>query len=343
MDLEALSAAWRGAFDAADAAVEAAAADNMDTDELNTYRVKLKSERATTAAVLEQVASMRGRHDAFVSLMVPRSQVKALLGLPVDAAACVFNLEGVLIGSAQAHATAWSQTFDEFLHGRIERTRGEFAPFDPRIDYVRCVEGRPRLQGVRMFLSSRGIRLPEGTPNDPPGAETVHGLANRKNSYLQRYLRDHGVTAFAGARRYLDLAHEVGVLLAVVSASANTRSILHTAGLDRLVDGIVDGRTIEREGLKTTPDPDMLLAASEGLGVAPARTVVFERNSAGVAAAHSAGYELVVGVGRGDEAAGLREANADVVVADLAELLFRQSVRRPGSAAFAANGPFGKS
>jgi beta-phosphoglucomutase-like phosphatase (HAD superfamily) len=318
--LEALSAGWRGAFDVAERAVSAATHDLTSAD-VAERRSLLRSERAATGLLLGQIATLHGDRDAFVPLMIPRAQLKPLLGVPADIDACVFNLDGVLIGSAAAHAAAWSVTFDEFINRRVERTHGRFAPFNPRVDYASYMHGKPRLDGVRAFLASRGIRLPEGDPSDPPGLETVHGLANRKQQALLQHLDEHGVTAFAGARRYLELAHEVGVRTAVVSASANTRTILHSAGLAGLIDGIVDGNTITTEHLLPKPAPDTLLAASQGLDVDPAHAAVFETSPAGVQAARSGAFEFAVGVGRGDQAAHLRNAGADIVVPDLADLI----------------------
>jgi HAD superfamily hydrolase (TIGR01509 family) len=323
VSLEALSASWRRALDTADRSLDAASCD-LTAGDVAERRSRLRDERVATGRILEQVAALHGEHDGFVSLLIPRLQIKPMLGVPAGVEAFVFNLEGVLIGSAEAHAAAWSETFDEFIHARIERTHGHFAPFNPRVDYPLHIHGKPRLEGVRAFLASRGVRLPDGSPNDPPGAETVYGLANRKNQALLRHLQEHGVTAFAGARRYLELAREVGVRSAVVSASANTRRILYQAGLGSLIDRIVDGNVIVAEHLAMKPAPDALLAASQKLEVDPARIAVFETSPSGVAAARSGAFEYVVGVGRGDEAEGLRAAGADVVVADLADLLQRR-------------------
>jgi HAD superfamily hydrolase (TIGR01509 family) len=314
----------------ADRALDAARGD-LTAESLAARRAQLKHERAATAVALENLASLRGDSDPFVSLMIPRSQIKPLLGLAPDVVACVFELEGVLIGSATAHAAAWSETFDELIHARVERTHGAFAPFNPRVDYVRYMHGRPRLEGVRAFLASRGIRLPEGTADDPPGAETVHGLANRKKQALLSSIEEHGVTAFAGVRRYLELAREVGVRLAVISASANTGTILRRAGLAGLVDSMVDGDAIAAGGLRSKPAPDILLDACRRLGAEPGRTAVFETSPAGVAAARAAGVELVVGVDRGALAGALRDEGAGAVVPDLANLMRRPRGRLAGS------------
>ena len=268
----------------------------------------------------------------YLHLMQPRGEAWRLLGLPSDVVACVFNLDGVLIGSAAVHAAAWTETFDEFVSRRVEKTHGRFAPFNPRVDYPRHIHGRPRLEGVREFLASRGIRLPEGHPDDPPGAETVHGLANRKNAALQRLLDQRGLTAFDGAREYLETARDVDVRCAVVSASANTDTILERAGLATLIDGCIDGNAMVLERLRPRPEPDILLAACSRIGVEPRHAVAFETSAAGIEAACTAGFELVIGVDRSGEAKKLRDAGADLVVAGLDDLLDRTLVaglRRP--------------
>jgi len=260
----------------------------------------------------------------FMHLMVSPSEARRLLGLPPEVAACVFNLDGVLIGSAALHAAAWTETFDEFISNRIERTGGRFAPFNPLVDYPELIHARPRLDGVRAFLASRGIRLPEGDTTDAPGAATVHGLANRKNLALLRRIDEHGVTAFAGSRSYLELAHEAGVHCAVVSASANTETILARAGLTELIEERVDGNTMRAEQLRAKPAPDTLLAACRKLGVEPQRAAAFETTRAGVIAGRAAGFDLIVGVDGGGDAAGLRAEGADFIVTGVDEILERR-------------------
>jgi beta-phosphoglucomutase family hydrolase len=244
-----------------------------------------------------------------------------LLGLPSAVSACVFNLDGVLIGSAALHAAAWAETFDEFILARIERTGGRFAPFNPRTDYPEYMHGKPRLEGVRAFLASRGISLPEGVNDDPPGSETVHGLASHKKEVLLRRIEERGVSAFEGSKRYLELARDAGLHCAVVSASANTDAILERAGLASLVEQRVDGNTILAERLRGKPAPDILLAACRMLGVPPQQAAAFETSSAGVAAARAGGLGLVIGVDAGGQAEALRNQGADLVVSGLAELL----------------------
>jgi len=327
VNLETLSAHWQVALDAAQAALLSARFAALPEQELHERTGRLSGERAQVTHLFEAVAREEHVKARFLRLLVPAWNARRLLGLPPDVVACVFNLDGVLIGSAAVHAAAWAETFDEFISARIERTHGQFtpAPFNPGADYDRHIHAKPRLEGVRAFLASRGIRLSEGDPRDPPGAETVHGLANRKNAALLRRLDEHALTAFEGAQHYLEIARDAGVRRAAVSASANTPAILEQAGLADLIETSVDGNTMAAERLRAKPAPDTLLAACRQLGVEPRHAAVFETTPAGVAAARAAGFELVMGVDRTGGAGGLRAAGADVVIASLAELLDRTS------------------
>lgn len=321
VDLDALSKHWRLAFWTAHDALRAAELD-LPAGERREREAELALERESTARLLDAVA--REDHVRLLHRVGEPRPTKPMLGLPNDALACVFELEGVLTGSAAVHAAAWAETFDPLLLKRSERAGerfGPFAPFNPRTDYAAHIHGRPRLDGVRAFLASRGIRLPEGAPGDPPTAETVRGLANRKNQALLRRLAAQGVDAYEGSRRYLEAARDVGLHCAVVSASANTGVILESAGLGPLVEQRVDGNMIVAGALRAWPSPDVLLAACRKLDVRPQQTVVFETDIPGVAAAHAGGFEIVVGVDRSGEADELRREGADVVVGDLAELL----------------------
>jgi len=320
VDLAALGEQWWAAFDAAELALSSAAP-SLTAAELRERSGRLARERERTVRLLEALARDTGAATRFSHLLSSRSNLRRLLGLGRSVTACVFSLDGVLIGSAAVHVGAWTETFDTFIAARSERTGGRFAPFNPLADYPSHIHGKPRLEGVRAFLSSRGISLPEGDPDDPPGTETVHGLANRKNAALSRRLDEQGVTAFQGSRRYLEAARDAGVRRAVVSASANTRTILEHAGLADLIDDCVDGNTMLAEGLRGRPAPDTLLAACRQLGVEPERTAVFETSPAGVEAGRAGGFGLVVGVDRDGRAGALRAAGADLVVTGLAELL----------------------
>src|SRR5689334_10549713 len=193
--LETLSVGWRGALDAADRALRAARW-QVPSAELVELEKRLREERTATARLLEAVARTRGNSDPFIHLMVARSQLKPLLGLPRDVGACVFDLDTLIIGGPAAHASAWADTFGELIAGWPVRAGESLAHFDPRTDYPLYMHGRPRLEGIRGFLASRGIRLPEGTPDDRPGSVSVNGLANRKQRVLLQYLDEHGMTAF---------------------------------------------------------------------------------------------------------------------------------------------------
>ena len=324
--LDAISAHWRIAFDTAQDALLAARACSrllqFSDHELGERASRLTGERKSTARLLDEVAR---EERVFLQhrLSTPRAR-RRMLGLPEDVVACVFDLDGVLTPSATIHAAAWAETLDEFLSRRMEQTGERFAPFkpfDPRNDYFAHIHGKPRLEGVHAFLASRGIRVAEGHPDDPADAETVYGLANRKNDALLRRLDREGVTAYAGSQQYLEDAHEAGVRCAVVSSSGNTAAILERAGLDGLIDQCVDGNTIRSEQLRSKPEPDTLLAACRQLGVAPHQAAAFETTLAGVAAARAAGFKLVIGVDRRGRAEMLPPHGADRVVTDLAALL----------------------
>ncbi|MER5455667.1 beta-phosphoglucomutase family hydrolase [Micromonospora sp. NPDC002389] len=244
-----------------------------------------------------------------------------MLGLPDHVTACLFDLDGVLTQTARLHNVAWTETFDEFLRRHAATTGEPFRPFDPGPDYHRYVDGRPRLDGVRTFLASRGITLPEGTPEDPPGAQTVYGLGNRKNKLVLARMRSAGVDVYPGSVAYLKAVRDAGLRRAVVTASANGRDVLAVAGLESLLEARVDGLTARAEGLRGKPEPDTFLAGAKLLGVDPANAVVFEDALAGVAAGKAGGFGFVVGVDRAGQADELRKHGADVVVADLADLL----------------------
>lgn len=244
-----------------------------------------------------------------------------MLGLPEAVHACLFDLDGVLTDTASVHKKAWKAMFDDYLRQRAERDGDPFVAFDSHGDYLQYVDGKPRQDGVRSFLRSRGIDLPDGNPDDPPDAETVAGLGNRKNEMFQKVLHDDGVEAFSGSRRYLEAVAAAGLGIAVVSSSANTRQVLDVTGLSHFVQQRVDGLTLRDEHIAGKPAPDSFLRAAQLLGVEPAAAAVFEDALAGVAAGRNGHFGFVVGVDRADQAAQLRDSGADVVVSDLAELL----------------------
>ncbi|NUS62725.1 MAG: beta-phosphoglucomutase family hydrolase [Saccharothrix sp.] len=236
------------------------------------------------------------------------------LGLPDAITACLFDLDGVLTSTAVLHRRAWRRTFDDFL-----RPRGE-PPF-AESDYIKYVDGRPRYDGVREFLASRGISLPEGEPDDPPETDTVHGVGNRTNDLLEAIIRHEGVTPYAGTEPYLRAVEDEGLGIGVVTSSANARKVLDAAGLSPFVRALVDGVVISRDGLKGKPAPDSFLAGARLLGVDPAHAAVFEDALAGVQAGRAGGFGHVVGVDRTGQREALLAHGADVVVEDLAELL----------------------
>lgn len=244
-----------------------------------------------------------------------------MLGLPDGTRACLFDLDGVLTDTASVHAAAWKQMFDDFLRIRAERDGTEFTPFDVSADYGPYVDGRPRLDGTRGFLASRGIELPDGAADDPPDVQTVTALSTRKNDLVQEKIRTVGVQVYPGSVRYLEAVREAGLATAVVSSSANAEQVLDVAGLARFIDHRVDGVSAKRRGLPGKPAPDTFLAAAADLGVEAAHAAVFEDALAGVASGKAGGFGFVVGVDRLDHADKLREQGADVVVQDLQELL----------------------
>jgi beta-phosphoglucomutase family hydrolase len=243
------------------------------------------------------------------------------LGLPPTIAACLFDLDGVLTKTALVHAAAWKSMFDPFLQQRAEKTGGPFRPFDEIADYDEYVDGKPREEGVRSFLASRHLTLPEGAEDDPAEAETIHGLGNRKDQLFLHLIRTNGVTAYEGSIRYLHAARDVRLKLAVVTSSKNCTEVLRAARLEGMFDAQVDGNVALAKRLAGKPAPDTYLAAARMLGAIASGAAVYEDALAGVAAGRAGGFGLVVGVDRVGQAAALREHGADVVVKDLADLM----------------------
>jgi beta-phosphoglucomutase family hydrolase len=244
-----------------------------------------------------------------------------MFGLPDGVRACLFDMDGVVTQTAVVHAAAWKEMFDEFLRARAEATGTKFVPFDPHAEYDAYVDGKPRLDGTRSFLESRGIELPEGTPDDPPGTPTIYGLSNRKNDLVLAKLAAGGVQVYEGTIAYIHAVKDKGISTAIVSASANTVQVLDSAGIAGLFDVRIDGIIAKERGLRGKPAPDTFLAAAEALGVPADHAAVFEDAQAGVAAGRAGGFALVVGVDRVGQAEALRQHGADIVVKDLAELL----------------------
>jgi len=244
-----------------------------------------------------------------------------VLGLPPPVTACLFDLDGVLTQTAKVHAAAWKQMFDGYLRERARGAGQTFVPFDAIADYDQYVDGKPRYDGVRSFLASRGIELEEGGPDAPPGAETIDGLGNRKNEIVLKLIREQGVQPYEGSVRYVNAVRAAGLRRAVVSSSTNCHDVLLAAGIDDLFEQIIDGVVAEREHLQGKPAPDTFLAGARALSVEPAQAVVFEDALAGVQAGRAGRFGCVVGVDRVGQAEALRTHGADVVVDDLAELL----------------------
>jgi beta-phosphoglucomutase family hydrolase len=260
-------------------------------------------------------------------------------GLPDGITSCLFDLDGVLTQTAKVHAKAWKQTFDDFLRGWYARAGEPCREFVLADDYEKYVDGKPREDGVRSFLQSRSIDLPEGSPDDPPESDTIYGLGLRKNDLVTALINDEGVEPYPDAVAFVKYAKQHGLRRAVVSSSANAQEVLVAAGIDDLFEARIDGIVAEREHLAGKPAPDTFLAGARAVGAEPAQAAVFEDAEAGVAAGHAGHFGLVVGVDRtggadragGSDRAGradqsrhgeaLREHGADVVVKELTELL----------------------
>ncbi|MFK4107372.1 HAD family hydrolase [Streptomyces sp. NPDC002176] len=239
------------------------------------------------------------------------------LGLPDTIQACLFDLDGVVTKTAVVHAAAWKETFDAFLR---EHEGPDARPFDEVADYDEYVDGRPRADGVRSFLKSRGIELPEGAPDDPPDAGTVQGLGNRKNELLLAKIRTDGVEAYEGTLRYLAAVRAAGLATAIVSSSANCQDVLRSIDAEDLFDVRIDGVVAAERHLPGKPKPDTFLAAAKDLGVPPERAAVYEDALAGMDAGRAGGFGYVVGLDRTGQADALYAHGAHIVVEDLAEL-----------------------
>jgi len=243
-----------------------------------------------------------------------------MLGLPEGIRACLFDVDGVLTETAIVHRAAWRRTFDAFLQEYPDLSPDQSAPFSDA-DYNAHVDGKPRKDGVRDFLASRHVTLPEGTAQDGPDAGTVAGVANRKNQMVLAELDEHGVTAYEGSRRYLAAVRDAGLRIAAVTASANAETVLDAGGFAEFIEVRIDGVVAERDHLKGKPAPDPFLAGARALGVEPFEAAVFEDALSGVQAGRAGDFGFVVGVNRVGQAQALREHGADIVVDDLAELL----------------------
>ena len=295
-----------------------AAVETLPAAYLSQHRRDLTQEHHETAELLKGVARARGIRP--LPWLSPVPVNKQMLGLTTSIQACLFDLDGVLTDSALLHAAAWAQVLDELLLRLTASTGWQFIPFDRDADYRTYIEGRSRLEGIHSFLDSRGLRLPEGRVDDPPHADTAHGLAQRKGDALARSLLQRGVTALPGVHRYLDAAGRAGIARAVISASASTSPMLDLAGLAGLVDVCMDADVIHSENIRTAPSPELLLAACQHLDVRPEDAVTFTRSPSGVVAGLAAGM-TVIGVSQGSGAELLRDYGARLIIPSLSTLL----------------------
>jgi len=243
------------------------------------------------------------------------------LGLDHSIRVCLFDMDGVLTKTATVHATAWKKTFDDLLRRLDARESRPFEPFDDVKDYELYVDGKPRADGVRSFLNARGITLPEGTPDDPPTAETIQGVGNAKNEAFNELLRTEGVERYEGSVRYVKAVRAAGLRTAVVTSSANCDAVLAAADMADLFDITFDGNDLNEQKLLGKPAPDSYLAAARILDATAAQAAVFDDAQAGVQAGRAGGFGRVVGVDRLNQAQALRECGADLVVQDLEQLL----------------------
>lgn len=234
--------------------------------------------------------------------------------------AVIFDLDGVVTRTAEVHAEAWKQLFDEYLAARARRLGKPFEPFDRRSDYLRFVDGKPRYEGVVSFLASRGIELPLGSPEDAEERETACGLGNRKNRYFQDALERTGAAPYPTTIELIARLRERGVRTAVVSSSRNCVAVLEAAGIRGLFEVKVDGVDAAELGLAGKPDPALFLEAARRLGIEPARAAVVEDAISGVEAGRRGRFGLVIGVDRARQHEVLEAAGADLVVADLGEI-----------------------
>jgi HAD superfamily hydrolase (TIGR01509 family) len=308
---------WQRALDAADRALDRADFVVRNGD-LRARRAALVRERRATEEAIARLAHVAGVSPAPWLSLVPVTP--SALGLDSSVRACLFDLDGVLTNSNALHANAWGAVFDDFLLRLSEKTGWPVIPFDPDADYRLYVDGQSRIEGVHRFLASRGIRVREGRPGDPPDAATAWGLAARKGETLASGIRQRGVAALAGSRRYLEAAARAGLPRAVVSASTTALPMLELADLATLVEVRVDAEVMRAEGLRSRPAPDLLLAACDRLRIPPEDAVTFTHSAAGVAAGHSAGL-AVVGVATGARADELVGFGAERVVPNLVALL----------------------
>ncbi len=244
-----------------------------------------------------------------------------MLGLRDGITALLFDLDGVLTKTASVHAAAWKEMFDEVLARHADDPGVDARPFDETSDYHQYVDGKPRYDGVRDFLASRGLHPPEGSADDTAEQETIRGLGDRKNDAVQHIIATRGVEPYEGSVRYLHAARDAGLGIAVVSSSANAEAVLEAAGLSEFIEVRVDGKVAADEGIPGKPAPDMFLEAARRLGATPESAVVFEDAISGVRSGAAGGFAMVIGIDRGGQPDALREAGATIVIDDLDDLL----------------------
>lgn len=235
--------------------------------------------------------------------------------------AVLFDLDGVLTATAKVHAACWKKTFDDYLKQRAAKTNEPFQPFDIDKDYTLYVDGKPRYDGVKSFLESRGIHLPYGDPSDPPDRETICGIGNLKENLVLEAFKTGGVEVYEGSVAWVRQLRQAGIKTAVVSSSKNCAAVLQAVGIEGLFEVRVDGRVVEDLKLPGKPAPDTYLKAAELLGVTPTRSVVVEDALSGVQAGRNGSFGLVIGVDRKGDADSLYKNGADLVVADLSEMV----------------------
>ncbi len=236
--------------------------------------------------------------------------------------AVLFDLDGVITTTEKIHSACWKKTFDEFLRAWATERGGNFIPFSETADYLEHVDGKPRYEGVRCFLLSRGIKLPEGNRSSPPGELSVFGLGNRKNQLFKETLGKDSPGVYETSVALARHLKEAGFRLAVVSSSRNCRAVMKATEIENLFEVTVDGVTAAEKNLRGKPEPDTFIEAASALGSEPQRSIVIEDAAAGVAAGARGGFGLVIGVARKRNEKELLSNGADVVVSDLGELGF---------------------
>jgi beta-phosphoglucomutase family hydrolase len=235
--------------------------------------------------------------------------------------AVLLDLDGVITDTAALHAACWKQMFDEYLRQRATHSNEIFRPFDIATDYLLYVDGKPRFNGVRDFLQSRGILLPFGRPDDSPETETVCGLGNRKNDLVNKAIQEDGVEPYEGSVKLIYQLRHQAFKIAVVTSSQNCNAVLTAAKLNTLFDAQIDGNVSRVNQLAGKPAPDTFLMAAKLLGVEPERAVVIEDAISGVEAGLAGKFGLVIGVARHDNSEDLYRIGAHLVVSDLGELV----------------------